>query len=162
MKSDVLLKLLPLELRSPRAGDVAIVTNPKVQAFWIGHILGDGYISSSKGYLQTDQASENLAKWFHKIQKSFKILPENSKVQLTTRKDKRYDKTNYSYRFTTRAFKVDQWIETFYKTSEKGKKLKTIPTNIGQLLIDPFSLAIWFLGDGWFDGRQRCFRSWNA
>jgi hypothetical protein len=157
MNTDVLLEKLPLELRSPRKGEQPIVTNSKAQAYWVGHILGDGYISKSKGYMAIDQASENLSNWFHKILKALNILPKDSEVQKTLRLDKRSNQTTVSYRFTTRAYKVDRWVETFYKIGPNGKKQKTIPKNIGDLLIDPFSLAIWFLGDGWFDGDNVSF-----
>jgi len=155
--TNTLLKKLPLTLRSPRSGEQASIINPKAIAFWIGHILGDGYISSSKGYLQIDQASLKLSQFFHKLLKSFKMLPVNSQIQTQTREDKRYNTTNTSYRFATRAYKVNNWVDAFYKVGKNNKKTKTIPNNIGELLIDGFSVAIWFLGDGWFDGDNVCF-----
>jgi LAGLIDADG DNA endonuclease family len=155
-----LLNLLPLELRTPRKGDQPIVTNPKAQAFWIGHILGDGSLRKDKGHLAIDQASENLSKWFHSILDASDLdlmLPDQSNVQLVKRLDKRRGTITISYRFTTRAYKVNLWYDTFYEVRPGKKVKKKVPDNIGDLLVDPFSLAIWFLGDGWFDGDNVCF-----
>jgi hypothetical protein len=102
--------------------------------------------------MQIDQASEKLARWFHLILNSLNILPKASQIQEQLRYDKRYETTYKSYRFATRAYKLEPWVNTFYKAGKNNKKEKTIPTNIGDLLIDSFSIAIWFLGDGWFDG----------
>lgn len=151
-----LQNILPLKLRSPKQGEQELVQNEQAYEFWIGHILGDAYISESKGYMQVDQASENLAKWFHKQLASYNMLPAKSVVQTTERVDKRYNTTNTSYRFTTRAYNLVDWNATFYTKTLK-KRNKTVPLNITNLLISPLSLAIWFLGDGWFDGDNVCF-----
>lgn len=156
MTKNLLQTILPLKLKTPK-NESALVQNEDAYAFFIGHILGDGYFSK-KGYMQVDQASESLAKWFHKLLKSYGMLPADSVLGETVRVDKRTNTTTTSYRFCTRTYLLEDWINTFYTKSKRANKKKTVPLNINDLLVEPLSLAIWFLGDGWFDDNaQLCF-----
>lgn len=149
---EILLKVLPLKLSALREGDEPEVTNPKAHAFWIGLLLGDGCLVK-KGYMQIEQASEYLATWMHVQLLALNMLPDDSTVNKKERENKKAGKTYTAYGFATRTYKIEPWDQTFYRRETKNgkeKRRKQIPQNIGELLISPLSLAIWFLGDGWY------------
>jgi hypothetical protein len=158
MTTQLLQEILPLTLKTPK-NESALVQNEDAYAFMIGHILGIAHLSN-KGYMQVDQASQNLASWLHKLLKSYGMLPKGSTVNYTLRWDKRNDPPTCteSHKFCTRTYVLGNWLDTFYEKKPGAKhKNKKVPLNINELLVMPLSLAIWFLGDGWFDGDNVCF-----
>lgn len=108
----------------------------------IGKILGDGCLEKNGRYtrlkIEQGQKQRNYVFWLYNEFIPFvPSKPYAMKVQ-------REEKWDIKWRFATYSLPIfDQFRTLFYK--EK----KTIPPNINKILVDPLSLAIWYMDDGY-------------
>lgn len=113
----------------------------------IGSILGDGSLSpvSKRGKSSRIEISQHNNKlpyltWLHqKLMSGFDLNPI-------------YPKKGFNlHRFSSKSSKeLGLLRELFY--SREGRKI--IPLNIGELLKDPVTLAVWYMDDGTLDKRK--------
>jgi hypothetical protein len=77
------------------------------------------------------------------------IVNTSTKITEVKRIHQKTQKQSISYRFYTKPFLLE-WRTLFYLESHipNKKAIKQIPFNIENLLVDPLSLAIWFMDDG--------------
>ena len=106
--------------------------------FLIGTLMGDGCLTPNaygKNYrFQVTQGSE---------QKEY-VLWKYSIFKNWTLSEPKYTAINDSWRFRTISHpEFRQWHDIFYQGRQK-----VLPKEIESMLIDPFSLAIWFMDDG--------------
>jgi len=131
-----------------------IKVSPKQHQILVGLILGDLFVQRRKPNWNSSlafwQGADNKDYVFH----LFDIFKEfcNKEPQITSRIDKRNNKT-YSYaHFTTRnLLSFNCYRELFYLNG-----VKRVPGNIGDLLA-PISLAYWAMDDGYADGKGFMF-----
>lgn len=123
------------------------------KSFLIGTILGDGCLTANVGKknfrLQVEQCAKqkNYVWWKYQILKEWVLM--KPKFQLKNR----------SWRFRTISHPdFNEFHQLFYQ----GRK-KIVPQNIGRILTNPFSLAVWFMDDGALGpkGRGSTFNSQN-
>lgn len=107
-----------------------------------GSLLGDAYITK-RGQIQFEQSENQKEYLFWKHKELSSISYEN--VVKVSRFDKRFSKTNYSYRFWTRQF-FSKWRKIWYVD---GKKI--IPKN---LKLTPKTLAVWYMDDGCYSDHK--------
>jgi hypothetical protein len=117
-----------------------IVTNlpPETQAVVVGSLLGDGYLTPN-GSLQIEHCLAQAAytSWKYQMLQPIAGKPP----RLVERYDRRTRKTYRSTRFYTKAV-LKGFRDCFYKDRKK-----IVPTNLGDIL-DPLSVAVWFMDDG--------------
>lgn len=108
------------------------------KAVLLGTLLGDGYLrasrSSSSARLQichSTKAKEYLF-WLMSVFDNFVFAQPD------------YQRSNHSLRFTT----ISHQDFLFYQKLLYRNKIKIIPENIGKYLINPVSIAVWFMDDG--------------
>lgn len=111
----------------------------------IGTLLGDGYIYKDRfgfHYLEVkhSDAQKDYVFWMHK-----KLKPFSSGLEPKQRRD------NYQWRFTTKS--NNDLVELRNLFYPEG--IKIVPKNIPKLLIDPLSLAVWYMDDGSLDFRPK-------
>ena len=114
-------------------------------AIIVGSILGDGMLEKRWRYprLRFGLGLSQKEYLFWKY-KEFQNLTSSPPI-IVSAWHKKMAKRYQSWHFGTRAMLelMDYW-DTFYSNGHK-----IIPKNIGQLLIDPLSLAVWFMDDGY-------------
>jgi len=114
----------------------------------IGTILGDAYVERYKNdarvTIMHSLKQKELVDWkFKELKRFVKMQPMQSEYF-----DPRYGKKYFWQRFQTRRFPEFKKLgDIFYR-----KNRKIIPQNIGRLLKDPISLAVWYMDDG---GRRK-------
>lgn len=114
----------------------------------IGSVLGDGSLSkpTTRGQTSSIDISQHNSKlpyleWLHsELGKGFKLNPI-------------IPKKGYNlHRFQS---KPNKRLGKFRKTFYDGNGKKIIPSDIGELLLDPMTLAIWYMDDGTLDRRAK-------
>lgn len=111
--------------------------------FLVGTILGDGYLMSSRSGKAARLQIRHNYKYIDYVEWKFSYF---RKWCLTK---SRFDKCNNSFVFKTVSHKQLMDLgKMFY-----GDQGKFVPDKIDRLLIDPLSLAIWFMDDGSGDKR---------
>lgn len=114
----------------------------------VGTILGDAYVD---GFEKDARISilhsikqRKLVEWKHQELKRF----VKQKITKSKSYDPRTQKRYIYIRFQTRRFpEFKELRDIFYK----GKR-KIVPENIQELLVNPISLAVWYMDDG---GRRK-------
>ena len=110
----------------------------------IGMILGDGYIYKDKYggcRLEIKHADNQKDYVFWLYEKFRNICPGEPKQR----------KDNYQWKFNTESNEdIMKFRKIFYP---KDKKI--VPKNILEILINPLSLAIWYMDDGSLDFRPK-------
>lgn len=115
------------------------------QSILIGSILGDGWI---------DAPSKGGSRWI--IKYDDKYLPYLNWLYLKLRPlglcEMKTKRGNYHQHYfsTKTSLEIAVWRKLFYP---KGKKI--IPNSIKKLLIDPISLAVWYMDDETLDNRSK-------
>ena len=109
----------------------------------VGTLLGDGYAHSNgkKAHLQLKQSEEKkeYVYWLHKeLENLCTALPRQRKDNNQWYVNTHYDKALVA---------LHSW---FYPT-----RVKIVPKNIKSILINPLSLAIWYMDDGTLDYRVK-------
>lgn len=108
------------------------------QAVLVGSILGDGYIQLSKNGQSARLNIRNSAKSKDYVQWKYQFFKEWSPRGLIE------DDANNSIYFNTLFHpELLVWRNKFY---QNGRKV--VPHNIDKLLVDPLTIAIWFMDDG--------------
>ena len=111
----------------------------------IGTILGDSYIAvsiSGKTHIEIKQADRYKEYVFWLYDNLKYLFPVSTPKQ---RKDNNQWYVNSSF-----SSELNELHKLFYI---EGKK--TIPSNIGEMLTSPLSLAVWFMDDGTLDYRLK-------
>ncbi len=122
-------------------------------AIIIGTLLGDGCLERNGKYCRLRLEHSNNQKlyllWKYKNLKNIsgKVMPLHYYHKVHK---KFYDNTRV-YTFSDKIF--DFYWNIFYRT---GKK--TIPSNMASFLIDPLSLAVWLMDDGYKRNDCNAFR----
>lgn len=110
----------------------------------IGTILGDGHLEFN-GYKGTRIQIKQCKKHKEYVFWLYKELKNLCKSPPNKRKD------NSQWFFGTRYInEITELKNVFY-----SKKTKIVPENISDILIDPLSLAIWYMDDGNLDWRLK-------
>ena len=115
----------------------------------IGVLLGDGHIRRSglnKAYISFEQSSKKVEyiNYLHGMAKEGGLPLTNENLKEYLREDLRYQTTNKSLYFRTRATEELKPMADLF-LNEEGKKV--IPSNIADHLT-PRSLAFWIMDDG--------------
>lgn len=125
------------------------VSHP-LHSFLLGNILGDGYITK-RGGLQIDHKDYAYTKWKfdYLLQLDMGVVNSSTKISEVRRIHPKTKKESISYRFYTKSL-FKEWRHTFYLEAMLQDKhaTKQVPLNIEKLLVDPLSIAIWFMDDG--------------
>ena len=114
-------------------------------AIIVGSILGDGMLEKRWRYprLRFGHGITQKEYLFWKYNE-FQNLTSSPPIIVSTW-HKKMAKRYKSWHFSTRAIsELMKYWNVFYSNGHK-----IIPKNIGQLLIDPLSLAVWFMDDGY-------------
>lgn len=118
----------------------------------VGMILGDAYLQKT-GKRNARIRLEHSRKQKEYLEWKISLLPQyfSKKVQAVTRLNPIWGK-RYSYvrAQSTSSPEFGKLHELFYRNSEK-----IIPKTIGCIFKDPFSLAIWFMDDGYYYPRDK-------
>ena len=118
----------------------SLVLTPEQKSFIYGTMLGDGSIIGNQNGKQINYRlqiahsvkQKELVLWKYEILKNFVIKPPSHK------------EINNSWMFRTISHpQITEIYHLFYKD---GKKI--LPSNIGEILKDRLSLAVWFMDDG--------------
>lgn len=117
-------------------------------AIIIGTILGDAYVEQHENAARISVLhslkQKELVSWKHKELERF-VRMQPKQVEYF---DSRYNKKYTQFRFQTRRYPVFKTLaQIFYRG-----RTKIVPKNIGNLLTDPISLAVWYMDDG---GRRK-------
>lgn len=119
------------------------------RAILVGSVLGDGCLRplSKTGKSQiimgySDKVFPYL-EWMHKSLNGLNLHP----IKLETGYEQHYFCSYYSK-------ELGVFRELFYPN---GKKI--VPKNISELLVNPISLAVWYMDDGNFDFRYKYHRN---
>ena len=125
---------------------------PRQKSLAIGILLGDGYCRK-EGNLQIEQSSKlhgEYVAWLHDTQQLGEISGKLTKNIKHTHPKTQVD--SFKDRFYTKPL-FKEWREIWYEKNLKTTGYrKIIPPNIEELL-DPISLAIWYVDDGCMPGR---------
>ena len=111
----------------------------------IGTMLGDGHLEQNgKGVrLKVDHgmAQKDYVLWKYKIFQN--LVPSKPRVITSFHKkeNKEYRRLHFST-YSNGAFQ--KWRDLFYKN-----KVKIVPNNIQEILVEPLSLAVWMMDDGY-------------
>lgn len=115
--------------------------------FVIGSLLGDGNLrfvgKNREASLIIDHGfnQKDYVLWKYQLLKNW-VLTEPKSVNRIYHKDK--ERILTSFRFSTISHpEFTYWHNVFY-----NQGVKIIPKNIKDILVSPFSLAIWFMDDG--------------
>lgn len=127
-------------------GSLGVTITPQQRALIIGTLLGDGgleFVTSGKNVrlqILHSGKQEEYVKWkYHVLQSLVRTEPK-----LTSIFDERYDRSYTRMRFHTLCHK--EFIK-LRKIFYRGRT-KIVPKEIDTLLIDPLSLAVWYMDDG--------------
>jgi len=117
----------------------------KQKAIVIGNILGDGYLeyNGCRGTRLQMKQAEKYKEYIFWLHKELKSLCKSGPSQ---RKD------NRQWYFGTRF--VDEFTE-LRKRFYDQQGIKIVPDEIGKILTEPLSLAIWYMDDGTLDFRPK-------
>ena len=118
-----------------RKNQTLFVTN-RQEEILIGSLLGDAYITK-RGQIQFEQIEKQKEYLFWKHTELSSISYKN--ISEVKRFDKRFSKTNVSYRFWTRQYFLS-WRKKYYPNNKK-----IVPKDIQ---LTPLALAIWYMDDG--------------
>ncbi|TSC91615.1 MAG: homing endonuclease [Parcubacteria group bacterium Licking1014_17] len=115
------------------------------KAILIGTMLGDGHLEQNgKGVrLKVDHgmAQKEYVLWKYEVFKN--LVP--SKPRVITSFHKKENKEYRRLHFSTCSNGIFQeWRDMFYKN-----RIKIVPDNIQEILIEPLSLAVWVMDDGY-------------
>ena len=115
----------------------------KQQDIIVGTLLGDGYLSSNtkNSHLELKQSDEKKEYVFW-LQKGLK--------NLCTATPKQRRDNNQWYVNTRSSPDLTHLRSWFYP-----KGVKIVPNNIEKILVNPLSLAIWYMDDGTLDYREK-------
>jgi hypothetical protein len=110
----------------------------------IGTLLGDGHLEKNGHHvrLKIDHSLKQkmYVQWKYQVFKNLVIKSPHTIEVLDSRTNKVYKHS----RFATKSLEVfDKYHQLFYA---QGKK--SLPKAIDKLLIDPLSLAVWYMDDG--------------
>ena len=124
----------------------------KARNIVVGSLLGDGWLiklrpntKTSTLYVKYNDKSLGYLKWLRTQLK-----------ELNPSELKSIPRYNQHYFYTSSRTDIGDLRQQFYPNEEE----KRVPENIGQLLTDPISLAIWYQDDGTLDRRSKYH--WNA
>ena len=117
-------------------------------AIIIGTILGDAHVeqydNDARISVLHSLKQKELVNWKHRELKRFVRM----QPKIIRSFDSRYAQTYFQFRFQTRRYPAFKALaKIFYQ-----KRTKIIPKSIGKLLIEPISLAVWYMDDG---GRRK-------
>lgn len=114
---------------------------PYQKSVAVGTILGDSYFTSRK-YLQVEHSIQQASyvEWKHSV-----FTNVAGKISDVSRVHPKTGVDSTSKRFYTN--KSFQDLEPLFYKTEGGERRKVIPPGIGDLL-DPVSLATWYMDDG--------------
>lgn len=141
LSSDI--KLSIRQTKGNTMGSQEDILNRRQRSVLVGKILGDGTIENNGRYsrvriCQSDK-QKDFVDWLYKEFTNF----ATKKPRFVISKS-RYRNVG-QYRFDTFSLPVfKRYRNIFYKN-----KVKIIPNNIGDLLKDPISLAVWYMDDGY-------------
>ena len=115
------------------------------KAIVIGTLLGDGCLETNGRYvrLRTDHSGRQKKYVFWKFQEMHDLT--SGKPRLVKYYDKRTRKIYRHWRFDTMSIEEFVSFKNLFYTNGK----KQIPLNIRELLIEPLSIAVWFVDDGY-------------
>jgi len=123
----------------------AVSLNSVQRQIIVGTLLGDGYlyptVSGKYAYLRIAHGpkQEEYVWWKYQFFENWVLSPPKYQLQNKVRPE-----LGGYYWFKTIAHQqLLRYRRIFYKDREK-----IIPSNIGQLLISPLSLAVWYMDDG--------------
>lgn len=118
--------------------------NNSEKSVLIGTILGDACIESCKEedriQIAHSEKQKDYVIWKYNYLKKWTLSPPKRMAV----EDNRNHKTYYRWRFRT--FSHPEF--TYYKNIFYRNGRKIIPSNIGKILKNPFSLAVWYMDDG--------------
>ncbi len=119
--------------------------------FLIGSILGDGHITDNrKTPVYTTSHSDKQKEYIYWNWKIFGDLGNEPKLFKTINKTN--NKTYSFYNFRTKCIpELKIFREIFYTES----RTKIIPENIKDIIVSPFSFAVWLMEDGSFARRGK-------
>ena len=125
---------IPREVR-----EVSVIPTSEQEQLAVGTTLGDGYIyPTGRLQLEHQERFKPYLLWKYEMLESL----ASGVPKRCVRFDKRTEKEYMSWRFYTKTV-FKNYRELFYPD---GRKI--VPVNIGQLLVSPLSLAVWFMDDG--------------
>ena len=123
-------------------------------AIVIGTILGDGCLERNgknvRLRLEHSKDQRSYLLWKFKELKSI-VTGSIMKIRAYHKINRRFYESYRAYTFTDEA--INYYWNMFYL-----KNKKVIPVNIGKLLTNPLSLAIWFMDDGYKRNDCNAFR----
>src|SRR3989344_5113043 len=124
----------------------------KARSIVVGSLLGDGWLinlrpntKTSTFYVKYNDKSLGYLEWLRAGLK-----------ELNPSELKSIPRYNQHYFYTSSRMDIGDLRQQFYPNEGE----KRVPENIGQLLTDPISLAIWYQDDGTLDRRSKYH--WNA
>ncbi len=123
-------------------------TSDSLHSFLMGTILGDGYITK-RGALQVEHKDYAYTKWKFDFLREKGVLNPSTTISKVKRIHPKTQQESISYRFyTIPVFK--HWRTLFYleATIPDQKATKRVSKNIENLLVEPLSIAVWFMDDG--------------
>lgn len=125
---------------------------PLQKAILVGSVLGDGGIYPPGGYLSYNWTKTNKAYFYFKQSPQYTDyvfwLYDQMKNLCPSRPKQRKDNGQW-YFYTSLSEELMIFRKKFYGSDSK----KIIPLDIGSLLTDPLSLAVWYMDDGSLDYR---------
>lgn len=129
-------------------GSLGVKLNGRELDVLIGTILGDAYIdkypNDARIEIMHSIRQKELVNWkFNELKRFISMKPMQSEYF-----DPRYAKKYYWWRFQTRRFPEFKKLACMFY---RGKR-KIVPKNIEKLLVNPISLAVWYMDDG---GRRK-------
>lgn len=110
----------------------------------VGSILGDGgvFVGNPQKpyfYVKQKEANKKYVFWLYERFRNFCVSSPRQR------------KDNGQWYFSTRGLEI---LLPFRKAFYKERK-KRVPRDIGELLVSPLSLAVWYMDDGTLDYRQK-------
>ncbi len=126
--------------------------NSTQKAILVGMILGDAYLQKTGKYNARIRLEHSTSQVNYLIWKA-KQFPEffQGKPTKLMRQNPVFGKTyRYSRWQSSSSPEIGKYLRIFYKQGEK-----IIPKEIGLLLKDPISLAVWYMDDGYLYKRDK-------
>lgn len=126
--------------------------NKRQKAILLGIILGDGYLQ------KTGKKNARIRLEHSVKQKEYLIWKGRQFPQFFQGKPKKIRRFNPVYKKTYTYFRwhsnaspeIGKFHRIFYSNARK-----IIPSNLPELFVDPLSLAVWFMDDGYFYQRDK-------